>query len=70
MKACFLGTVVTIVGLSGMLGEAFAQTYPPYAPPPPGAYRGPAVPDDDDDVVALPPISLIAVETEKLPSSG
>jgi lipoprotein-anchoring transpeptidase ErfK/SrfK len=54
MKACFLGTVVTIVGLSGMLGEASAQAYPPYAPPPPGAYRGPAVPDDDDDIVALP----------------
>ena len=39
MKACFAGAVVTIVGLTGMLGGAVAQGYPPYAPP--GGYRGP-----------------------------
>jgi lipoprotein-anchoring transpeptidase ErfK/SrfK len=51
MRACFVA-VVTIAGLAGMLGEAVAQTYPPYAPP--GSYRGPPVQDDDDDIVALP----------------
>jgi lipoprotein-anchoring transpeptidase ErfK/SrfK len=52
MKACFVGAVVTIVGLTGMLGEAVAQGYPPYAPP---TYRGPPpTQDDDDDLVALP----------------
>jgi lipoprotein-anchoring transpeptidase ErfK/SrfK len=52
MRACFVGAVVTIVGLTGMLGEAIAQAYPPYAPP--GGYRGPPAADDDDDIVPLP----------------
>ena len=74
MKACFVGAVVTVVGLTGMLGEAIAQGYPPYAPP--GGYRGPPpAQDDDDDLVALPPpgpygrpsTALGAIQRETLP---
>src|SRR5579864_2700594 len=53
MRAYFVGAVVTIVGLTGTLGEAVAQAYPPYAPP--GTYRGPPpAQDDDEDDFALP----------------
>ena len=45
---------LTVLGMVGTGGEAFAQGYP-FAPPPPGAYRGaPIVPNDDDDLVPLP----------------
>src|SRR5258708_39613560 len=66
MDARFAARVVarlslTVLGFAGILagigGEAFAQNYPggPYAPAPPGGYRGaPIVPDDDDDLVPLP----------------
>jgi len=56
MNARSLAVVVTVLGLAGMAGEAFAQNYPasPYVPPPPPGYRGAPLPADDDDLVPLP----------------
>jgi lipoprotein-anchoring transpeptidase ErfK/SrfK len=47
---------VSFLAVAGIGGEALAQNYPsgPYAPPPPGAYRGAPAPYDDDDVAPLP----------------
>src|SRR6266700_424064 len=59
MDARFAARVVaslglTALGLTGIGGGAFAQNYP-FAPAPPGVYRGaPIAPDDDDDLVPLP----------------
>ena len=45
---------VTALGLVVLAGEASAQGYSPYSPPPPPGYRGaPGPVNDDDDLVPL-----------------
>ena len=50
------GLGLTILGVTGLRGEALAQYYPPgpYTPAPPAYRVAPTPPPDDDDLVPLP----------------